>query len=102
RRRGRRFEEACGCISCFGLLARDPTSSPTHSLFLPNAKHPFSARERGVNVVYIYPLKSLPGGRSTAPRLRKQYRPIATAVLFACAPDDDCERTRSPRIMASG
>lgn len=50
-------------------------------------------------------MKSRPGGRSSAPRLRKQYRPMATAVLFAGAlePDDEgCERMRSPRTMASG
>lgn len=55
--------------------------------------------------IYVYePLYILPGGRRRTPRLRKQYRPMATAV---CEDEDEEEededvRTRSPRIMTSG
>jgi hypothetical protein len=51
------------------------------------------------------PLYMRPGGRSRTPRAKKQYRPMATAVLFAGElPEDDdvAVRARSPRIMTSG
>lgn len=45
------------------------------------------------------------GGRKQQPLLRKQYRPIATAVLLpgaAAEPDEGCAvRARSPLIIAS-
>jgi hypothetical protein len=52
-------------------------------------------------------LYNRPGGRRQAPRLKKQYRPIETAVLFGGAPLADWDdawmvRIRSPRIMTSG
>src|SRR5665213_1331962 len=53
-----------------------------------------------------HPLYILPGGRKQNHLLKKQYRPIATAVLLPGAePDDEeggTERARSPRIMTSG
>jgi hypothetical protein len=51
------------------------------------------------------PLYMRPGGRSSTPRARKQYRPMATAVLLAGAvpeEDDETVRVRSPLIMTSG
>lgn len=50
-----------------------------------------------------YPLYIRPGGRRQLPLLRKQYLPMATAVLFAGAPPLEllAVRARSPRIMTS-
>lgn len=60
-----------------------------------------------VTFAQTYPLYRRPGGRKQQPRLRKQYRPIETAVLLGAAPAADWEdawivRMRSPRIMTSG
>ncbi len=55
-----------------------------------------------------HPLYIRPGGRRQQPLLRKQYRPIETAVLLAgAAPELEFEgawtdRVRSPRIITSG
>lgn len=54
--------------------------------------------------VITHPLYMRPGGRRQHPLLRKQYRPMATAVLLAgAAPPEPgtAVRARSPRIMAS-
>ena len=58
----------------------------------------------GGQIPKTHPLYILPGGRKQQARLRKQYRPIATAVLFVGAPPDaeGTDRARSPRIITSG
>lgn len=57
-----------------------------------------------VGLGITYPLYIRPGGRRSAPLERKQYLPMATAVLLAGAPPAEgcAERARSPRIMTSG
>lgn len=51
-----------------------------------------------------HPLYMRPGGRRQQPLLRKQYRPMKTAVLLPgwLGLVDGTVRARSPRIMASG
>jgi hypothetical protein len=69
-----------------------------------------SSKKRG-SLAAFYFLDIRPGGLSSVPRLKKQYRPIDTAGVFGWGtgfppPDDDWDgalvRTRSPRIMTSG
>ena len=53
---------------------------------------------------YIYPLYNFPGGLNSHPRLKKQYRPMATATVFPCFSLGllaGYVLSRSPRIITS-